>query len=131
VLHLSNVYLWKQLDYIKKTIIDCLIQQIRRVSRISLWKTWSNVWDMMVVEEWLIRTCPWWTMHRRRASRISKSEESTSHEESHISKCQYLLNQDWKVSWRSKVKFDHMDWSLPITTSKSQCQSKIIYDISH
>ncbi len=34
----------------------------------SLWKTWSDEWDMMVVEEGLTRTWPWWTMHRRRAS---------------------------------------------------------------
>jgi uncharacterized protein YbgA (DUF1722 family) len=40
VLLLSNGYLYKQLDHIKKTIIDDLIQQTRRiVSRMSLWKT--------------------------------------------------------------------------------------------
>jgi hypothetical protein len=39
VLLLSNEYLWKQLDHLKKTIIDNLIQQIRRDSRMILWKT--------------------------------------------------------------------------------------------
>jgi hypothetical protein len=40
VLLLSNEYLWKQLDHMKKTIIYDLIQQLkRRVSRMTLWKT--------------------------------------------------------------------------------------------
>jgi hypothetical protein len=40
VLLLSNEYLWKQLDHMKKIIIYDLIQQLkRRVSRMTLWKT--------------------------------------------------------------------------------------------
>jgi hypothetical protein len=56
VLLLSIGYLWKQLDHKKK------------IFKMSLWKTWSNVWDMMIVEEWLTRTWPRWIMHRRRVS---------------------------------------------------------------
>jgi hypothetical protein len=49
VLLLSNGHLWNQLDHMKKIIIDDLIQQTRgRVSRMSLWKIWSDVWDMMI-----------------------------------------------------------------------------------
>jgi hypothetical protein len=65
----------------------------------------------MVVEEGLIRTWPRWTMHQRRASGILGVEESyvmkkgkymfnprnqALHEESHITKCQSVLNQDMK-----------------------------------
>jgi hypothetical protein len=65
----------------------------------------------MVVEEGLIRTCPRYTMHRRRASGsldvekpyvmekgkwMFNSRNQAIHEESHITKCQSLLNQDMK-----------------------------------
>jgi hypothetical protein len=50
----------------------------------------------------------WW----RRASECLNLRYQASHEESHISKCQSLLNQD-KVIWRSKVKIDYMVWSIP------------------
>jgi hypothetical protein len=65
----------------------------------------------MVVEEGLTRTWPRWTMHRRRASGSLGIEEpyviekgkwmfnlrnQAIHEESHITKCQSLLNQDMK-----------------------------------
>jgi hypothetical protein len=67
--------------------------------------------DNMVVEEGLTRTWSRWTMHQRRASRSLDVEvpdvmkkgkwmfnmrNQASHEESHISKCQSLLNQDIK-----------------------------------
>jgi hypothetical protein len=65
----------------------------------------------MVVEEGLTRTWARWTMHWRRASESLGVEEpymmekgkwmfnsmnQAIHEESHISKCQSLLNQDMK-----------------------------------
>jgi hypothetical protein len=65
----------------------------------------------MTVEEGLTRTWSRWTMHRRRASRGLSIEElyviekgkwmfnprnQVIHEESHITKCQSLLNQDMK-----------------------------------
>jgi hypothetical protein len=65
----------------------------------------------MVVEEGLIRTWPRWTMHRRRASEsldvkkpyvmengkwMFNPRNQAIHEESHITKCQSLLNQDMK-----------------------------------
>jgi hypothetical protein len=65
----------------------------------------------MVVEEGSIRTWPRWTMHQRRASGSLSVEEpyviekgkymfnpmnQAIHEESHITKCQSLLNQDMK-----------------------------------
>ena len=112
----------------------------RRVSRMSLWKTWSNVWDMMVVEEGLTRTWPRWTMHRRRASGslgvevpdvmekgkwMFNPRNQASHEESHISKCQSLLNQDIKwlgdQKWKLIIRLKYPK-SQPL---KSQCQSKI------
>jgi hypothetical protein len=40
----------------------------RRFLKMSLWKTWCDVWDIMIVEEWLTRIWPWFTMHQRRAS---------------------------------------------------------------
>jgi hypothetical protein len=73
----------------------------------SLWKTWSDVWDKMVVEEGLIGTWPQWTMHLRSASESLGIEEAdvmekgklmfslmnlANYEESHITKCQSLLN---------------------------------------
>jgi hypothetical protein len=65
----------------------------------------------MVVEEGLTRTWPRWTTHQRRASESLGIEEpyvmekgkwifnprnQVVHEESHITKCQSLLNQDMK-----------------------------------
>jgi hypothetical protein len=65
----------------------------------------------MVLEEGLTGTWPRWTMHQRRASGSLSVEESyvmekekwmfnlrnqAIHEESHITKCQSLLNQDMK-----------------------------------
>jgi hypothetical protein len=65
----------------------------------------------MVVEEELTRTWSRLTMHQRRASRSLDVEEpyvmekgkwmfnsrnQAIHEESHITKCQCLLNQDMK-----------------------------------
>jgi hypothetical protein len=65
----------------------------------------------MVVEEGLIRTWSRWTMQRRRARESLGVEEpyvmekgkwmfnprnQAIHEESHITKCQSLLNQDMK-----------------------------------
>jgi hypothetical protein len=108
-----------------------------RFSRMSLWKTWSDVWVKMVVEEGLTRTWPWWTIHRIRASGSLGIEEpdvmekgkwmfnltnQASHEESHVSKCQSILNQ---VTWRSKVEIDLTCEVFQVTTSKSQCRSKI------
>jgi hypothetical protein len=114
--------------------------KIRRLSRMSLWKTWSNVWDKMVVEEGLTRTWPWWTMHRRRASKSLGIEESdvmekgkwmfnlrnqANHEESHITKCQCLLNQDMKWLVYQKWKLIIQCKVLKVTTSKSQCRRNI------
>jgi hypothetical protein len=65
----------------------------------------------MIVEEGLTRTWLRWTMHQRRASRSLGTEElyvmekgkwmfnlknQAIYEESHITKCQSLLNQDMK-----------------------------------
>jgi hypothetical protein len=65
----------------------------------------------MIVEEGLTRIWSQWTMHRRRASISFSVEEpyviekdkwifnprnQAIHEESHITKCQSLLNQDMK-----------------------------------
>jgi hypothetical protein len=112
----------------------------RRFSRLSLWKTRSDVWDMMVVEEGLTRTWSWWTRHRRRASGslgvevpyvIEKGKwmfnpkNHASHEESHISKCQSLLNQDIKWLGDQKWKLIIQHEVFQDTTSKSQCRSKI------
>jgi hypothetical protein len=106
----------------------------------SLWKTLSDVWDKMVVNEWLTRTWSWWTMHRRRASRSLTVEEpdvmekskwmfnprnQVNYEESHITKCQSLLNQDIKWLGDQKWKLIILYEVLQVTTSKSQCWSKI------
>jgi hypothetical protein len=65
----------------------------------------------MVVKEGLTRTWSRWTMHQRRASESLDVEEpyvmkkgkwmfnlknQAIHEESHITKCQSLLNQNMK-----------------------------------
>jgi hypothetical protein len=106
----------------------------------SLWKTWSDVWDMMVAEVGLTRTWSWWTMHRRRAigslgikvpdvlekgKCMFNPRNQSSLEESHICKCKSLLNQD--IKWRGDQKWKLIKWFevFQIITSKSQCQSKI------
>jgi hypothetical protein len=111
-----------------------------RFSRMSLWKTWSDVWDKMVVEVGLIRTWLRCTIHQRRASRSLGVEEPdvmkkdkwmfnprnwANYKESHITKCQSLFNQymkwlrdqKWKLIIRCKV--------LWVTTCKSECWNKI------
>jgi hypothetical protein len=99
----------------------------------SLWKTWSDVWDKIVVEEGLTSTCPRWTMHWRRASRGLDVEEpyviekgkwmfnlrnQAYYEESYITKCQSLLNQEVKwlgyQKWKLIIRCD----VLQVTTSK-------------
>jgi hypothetical protein len=106
----------------------------------SLWKTWSDVRDKMVVEEGLTWTWLWRTMHQRRASGSLGVEKlyviekvkwmfnpriQAIHEESYITRCQSLLNQDMK--WCGDQKWKLILWCevLQVTTSKSQCQSKI------
>jgi hypothetical protein len=84
----------------------------------NLWKTWSDVWDKIVVKEGLARSWPWWTMHRRRASESLGVEEpyvmekgkwmfnlwnQAYYEESYITKCQYLLNEE--VKWLGYQKW--------------------------
>jgi hypothetical protein len=112
----------------------------RRLWRMSLRKTWSDVWYKMVVEEGLTRTWSQWTMHRRRANGSLGVEEpdmmekskwmfnlrnQASHEESHITKCHSLLNQDIKWLGDQKWKLIIRCEILQITTSKNQCRSKI------
>jgi hypothetical protein len=99
----------------------------------SLWKTWSDVWDKIVVEEGLTSTCPRWTMHWRRASKGLGVEEpyviekgkwmfnlrnQAYYEESYITKCQSLLNQEVKwlgyQKWKLIIRCD----VLQVTTSK-------------
>jgi hypothetical protein len=108
--------------------------------RMSLWKTWSDVWDKIVVEQGLIRTWPWWTIHWRKASSNLDVEEpyvvekgkwmfnprnQAYYEESYITKCQYLLNQEMKWLGYQKWKL-FIRWEvLQVTTSKSQHLSKI------
>jgi hypothetical protein len=115
----------------------------RSFSRICLWKTWSDVWAMMVVEEGLAKTWPRWTMHQRRANRSLDIEipdvmekgkwmfnprNQSSHEESHISKYQSLLNQG--IKWLGDQKWKLIIWFevFQVTTSKSWCQSNITCD---
>jgi hypothetical protein len=78
----------------------------------TLWKTWIDVWDKIVVEEGLTRTWSRWTMHQRRASGSLDAEKpyvmekgkwmfnprnQAYYEELYITKCQSLLNQE--VKW--------------------------------
>jgi hypothetical protein len=114
--------------------------------RMSLWKTWSDAWDKIIIEEGLIRTWSRWTIHQRRASRslgikepnviekgkwIFNSRNQSYNEESYIIKCQSLLNQEmkWLVCWKWKLIIRCE--VLQVTTSKSQCLSKIKCDNSH
>jgi hypothetical protein len=106
---------------------------IRSFSRMGLWKTWSVMWNKMVVKEWLTRIWPRWTKHQRRASRSLSVEvpdvmekgkwmfnlrSQASHEESHITKCQSLLNQDMKWHGDQKWKLIIRCKVLYVTTSK-------------
>jgi hypothetical protein len=56
---------------------------------------------------------------------IFNPRNQSSHEESHISKCQSLVNQDIKrlgdQKWRLIIWFE----VFQVTTSKSRCKSKI------
>jgi hypothetical protein len=101
----------------KKELIKCYFKVMdiygsnliirRRFLRMGLWKIWSDVWDMLLVEEGLTRTWSWRTKHQRRVSESLDIEvpdvmekgkwmfnprSQSSYEESHISKCQSLLN---------------------------------------
>jgi hypothetical protein len=108
----------------------------RRFLKMSIWKTWSDVRDKMVVEKRLTRNWSWWTMYRRRVSGSIGVEipdvmendkwmfnlrNQASHEESHIPKCQSLLNQDNKwlgdQNWKLIIQCE----VFQVTTSKSQC----------
>jgi hypothetical protein len=110
------------------------------------WKTWSVVWNKMVVKEGLRRTWPHWTIRRRRASGSISVElldvmkkgkcmfnprNQARHEESHITKCQSLLNQDMKWLGDQKWKLTIRCEVLQVATSKSKCQRKIKCDNPH
>jgi hypothetical protein len=98
------------------------------------------MWDKIVAKEELTWTWPRWTIHRRRASEILDVEKSyvmekcrwmfnprnqASYEESYITKCQSLLNQD--IKWLGDQKWKLIIWCkvFQVTTSKNQCWSKI------
>jgi hypothetical protein len=100
VLSLCIGYPWKQLDHMKKFF-----------SKMSLWKTWSGEWDKIAVKKELTMTWSWWIIHRRRASGSLDVEEpyvikkgkwmfnlrnQAYYEESYITKCQSLFNQEIK-----------------------------------
>jgi hypothetical protein len=112
----------------------------RSFLRLSIRKTWSDVWDMMVVEELLTMTWPQWNMYRRRASGSLSIEvldvmekgkwmfnlrNQSNHEELQIPKCPSLLNQD--IKWLEDQKWKLIIWFevFQATTTKSHCQSKI------
>jgi hypothetical protein len=112
----------------------------------SIWKTWSDEWDKIVVEEWLTRTCPRWTIHQRRASGslgikelyvmekgklIFNPRNQVYYEESYITKCQSLFNQEMKWLGYQKSKLIIRYKVLQVTTLKSQCLSKINCDDPH
>jgi hypothetical protein len=99
----------------------------------SLWKTWSDAWDKIVVEEGLIRTWSQWTMHRRRVSgslgvkepymmekgkRMFNPKNQAYYEESYIIKCQSLLNQEVKWLRYQKWKLIIRCEVLQVKTSK-------------
>jgi hypothetical protein len=99
----------------------------------SLWNTWSDVWDKIVLEEWLTRTWPRWTMHQRRASMTLSVEEpymmekgkwmfsprnQAYYEDSYITKFQSLLNQEMKLRGYQKWKLIIRCGVLQVTTSK-------------
>jgi hypothetical protein len=105
----------------------------------SLWKTWSDEWDNIVVEEGLTWTWPRWTIHRRRARGSLSIEEpyvmkkgkwmlyprnQAYYEESYITKCQSLFNQELKWLGYQKWKLIIRCEVLQVTTSNSQCLSK-------
>jgi hypothetical protein len=79
--------------------------------------------NKIVVEEGLTWTWSWWTMHRRRASESLNVEEpymmekgkcmfnprnQTYYEESYITKCQSLLNQE--IKWHGYQKWKLIIW---------------------
>jgi hypothetical protein len=114
--------------------------------KMSLWKKWSDEWDKIVVEEGLTRTWPRWTIHWRRASGSLGVKESyvmdkgkwkfnlrnqAYYEESYITKCQSLFNQEMKWLGYQKWKLIIRCEVLQVTTSKSQCLSKIKCDNPH
>jgi hypothetical protein len=114
--------------------------------RMSIWKTRNDVWDKIVVEEWLIRTWSRWIIHQRRASGSLGVKEpyvmekgkwmfnlrnQAYYEEFYIAKCQSLLNQEMKWLWYQKWKLIIRCEVLQVTTSKSQCLSKIKCDNPH
>jgi hypothetical protein len=99
----------------------------------NLWKTWSDMWDKIVVEKGLTRTWPWCTMHQRRASGSLGIEEpyvmekgkwmfnpknQAYYEESYITKCQSLFNQQVKwlgfQKWKLIIRYE----VIQVTTSK-------------
>jgi hypothetical protein len=114
--------------------------------RMSLWKTWSDEWGKIVVEEGLTRTWSRWTIHRRRASGSLGVKEpyvmengkwmfnlrnQAYYEESYIIKCQSLFNQEMKWLRYQKWKLIIQCEVLHVTTLKSQCLSKIKCDNPH
>jgi hypothetical protein len=105
----------------------------RRFSKMSICKTWSDVWDKMVVEEGLTNTWPQWTIHQWKVSGslgievpdvmekgkwMFNPRNQASHEESHISKYQSLLNQGIKWLGDQKWKLIIRCQVLQVTTSK-------------
>jgi hypothetical protein len=129
VLSLCIEYLWNQLDHIKKVFKE--------------WKTWSDMWDKILVEEGLTRIWPRWTIHQRRASGSLGIKEpyvmekgkwtfnlrnQAYYEESYITNSQSLLNQEIKWLGYQKWKLIIRCEVLQVTTSKSQCLNKIKYD---
>jgi hypothetical protein len=130
VLLLSIGYLWKQHDHKKNIFKDESMEDMKCCLRQD--GSWTGV----------TRTWPRWTMHQRRASRSLSVEvldvmekgkwmfnprNQASHEESHITKCQSLLNEDTKWHGDQKWKLIIRCEILQVTTSKSQCWNKIKY----
>jgi hypothetical protein len=129
VLLLSIGYLWKQLDH-KKVFKNEFMEDMKWcVIEDDSWRRINN--DLATI-----------IIHQRRASgsfgikKLDVMEKwkwmfnprnQINHEESHITKCQSLLNQDLK--WHGDQKWKLIVWCevLQVTTSPSQCQSKIKY----
>jgi hypothetical protein len=114
--------------------------------RMSKWRTWNDVWDKIAVEEGITRTWSRWTIHRTRASGSLDVEEpyvmekgkwifnprnQAYYEESYITKCQSLFNQEMKWLRYQKWKLIIRCEVLQATTSKSQCLSNIKCDNPH
>jgi hypothetical protein len=94
----------------------------------------------MVVEEGLTRTWPRWTMHQRRTSQSLGVEEpdimekgkwmfnlwnQANHKESHITKCQSLLNQDMKWLGDQKWKLIIRCEVLQVTTFNAEARPNV------